>query len=86
MQGPAAGEVAFHKAGRITVGNPCALGAAQHLFGRDRVCLGRAHAPLAVPFKRIGVDPAIAAGPLVTAGCDLLGVSIYLASALAIFA
>ena len=29
-------------------------------------------------FKRLGIDPAIAAGPLVTTGCDVLGVSIYL--------
>ncbi|MEM6273741.1 MAG: magnesium transporter [Myxococcota bacterium] len=29
-------------------------------------------------FKRIGIDPAIASGPLVTTSCDLLAVSIYL--------
>lgn len=29
-------------------------------------------------FKRLGIDPAIAAGPLVTTGCDVLGVSTYL--------
>ncbi len=29
-------------------------------------------------FKRIGVDPAIASGPLVTTSCDILAVSIYL--------
>ena len=29
-------------------------------------------------FKYLGIDPAIAAGPLVTTGCDVLGVSIYL--------
>jgi len=29
-------------------------------------------------FKRLGIDPAIAAGPLVTTGCDVLGVSVYL--------
>jgi len=29
-------------------------------------------------FKRIGIDPAIAAGPLVTTGCDVLGISMYL--------
>ncbi|MEO1481281.1 MAG: magnesium transporter [Myxococcota bacterium] len=29
-------------------------------------------------FKRIGIDPAIASGPLVTTTCDLLAVSIYL--------
>ena len=34
-------------------------------------------------FKRIGIDPAIAAGPLVTTGCDLLGVLIYLGVAIA---
>lgn len=33
-------------------------------------------------FKKIGIDPAIAAGPLVTTGCDLLGVGIYLLVAL----
>jgi magnesium transporter len=32
-------------------------------------------------FKRLGIDPAIAAGPLVTTGCDVLGVSIYLSTA-----
>ena len=31
-----------------------------------------------VLFKRVGVDPAIAAGPLVTTGCDMMGVGIYL--------
>jgi magnesium transporter len=35
-------------------------------------------------FKKIGIDPAIAAGPLVTTGCDVLGVAIYLAVALAV--
>ena len=34
-------------------------------------------------FKKIGIDPAIAAGPLVTTGCDLLGVLIYLCVAIA---
>ncbi len=34
-------------------------------------------------FKRVGIDPAIAAGPLVTTGCDLLGVLIYLLVAIA---
>lgn len=29
-------------------------------------------------FKRLGIDPAIAAGPLVTTFCDLIGISIYL--------
>ena len=33
-------------------------------------------------FKWWGVDPAIAVGPLVTTGCDVLGVSIYLLIAL----
>jgi len=33
-------------------------------------------------FKRLGIDPAIAAGPLVTTTCDVLGVSIYLFVAL----
>ena len=33
-------------------------------------------APLA--FKRVGIDPAIAAGPLVTTLCDVLGVAVYL--------
>ncbi len=33
-------------------------------------------------FKKIGIDPAIAAGPLVTTGCDVLGVAIYLLSAI----
>lgn len=33
-------------------------------------------------FKRIGIDPAIASGPLVTTGCDLMGVVIYLGVAL----
>ena len=33
-------------------------------------------APLA--FKKLGIDPAIAAGPLVTTGCDVLGVAVYL--------
>ena len=37
-------------------------------------------APMA--FKRFGMDPAIAAGPFVTTGCDMLGVSIYLLVAL----
>jgi magnesium transporter len=30
-----------------------------------------------VGFKKIGIDPAIASGPLVTSGCDLLSVSLY---------
>ena len=34
-------------------------------------------------FKRVGIDPAIAAGPLVPTGCDLLGVLIYLLVAIA---
>ncbi len=29
-------------------------------------------------FKRVGIDPALAAGPLVTTMCDILGVSVYL--------
>lgn len=32
-------------------------------------------------FKEIGIDPAIAAGPLVTTGCDVMGVAIYLGAA-----
>ena len=32
-------------------------------------------------FKRVGIDPAIAAGPLVTTGCDVMGVMIYLLTA-----
>ncbi|MBI3178560.1 MAG: magnesium transporter, partial [Deltaproteobacteria bacterium] len=35
-------------------------------------------------FKRLGIDPAIAAGPLVTTGCDVMGVGIYLLVALAV--
>jgi magnesium transporter len=35
-------------------------------------------------FKHLGIDPAIAAGPLVTTACDVLGVSIYLLVALLI--
>jgi len=35
-------------------------------------------------FKRVGIDPAIAAGPLVTTGCDVMGVAIYLGAALLI--
>ncbi|OGQ91127.1 MAG: magnesium transporter [Deltaproteobacteria bacterium RIFOXYA12_FULL_58_15] len=35
-------------------------------------------------FKKVGIDPAIASGPLVTTGCDLLGVGIYLLVALVI--
>ena len=35
-------------------------------------------------FKRLGIDPAIAAGPLVTTGCDVLGVCIYLAVAISV--
>ncbi len=37
-------------------------------------------------FKKVGIDPAIASGPLVTTGCDLLGVAIYLAVSLVILA
>ena len=33
-------------------------------------------------FKQVGIDPAIAAGPLVTTGCDVMGVAIYLAAAM----
>jgi magnesium transporter len=33
-------------------------------------------------FKKVGIDPAIAAGPLVTTTCDVLGVGIYLVVAL----
>jgi len=39
-----------------------------------------------VLFKRMGIDPAIAAGPLVTTLCDLLGVSVYLVAAIAVLA
>lgn len=35
-------------------------------------------------FKKLGIDPAIAAGPLVTTGCDVLGVGAYLAVALVV--
>ncbi len=35
-------------------------------------------------FKKIGIDPAIAAGPLVTTGCDLIGITVYLLVALAL--
>ena len=31
-----------------------------------------------IGFKKIGVDPAVAAGPLVTSGCDMISVSLYL--------
>ena len=31
-----------------------------------------------IGFKKMGVDPAIASGPLVTSACDLLGVGLYL--------
>ena len=31
-----------------------------------------------IGFKKIGIDPAIASGPLVTSGCDMLSVSLYL--------
>ena len=34
-------------------------------------------------FRRIGVDPAIASGPLITSANDLLSVSVYLTIALA---
>jgi len=37
-------------------------------------------------FRRLGVDPAIAAGPLITSFNDLLSVSVYLVIALAILA
>ena len=30
----------------------------------------------------MGIDPAIAAGPLVTTGCDVMGVAIYLVAAI----
>jgi len=33
-------------------------------------------------FKKVGIDPAIAAGPLVTTTCDVLGVGIYLVVAI----
>ncbi len=33
-------------------------------------------------FKRLGIDPAIAAGPIVTTGCDIMAVGIYLLLAL----
>ena len=35
-------------------------------------------------FKKLGIDPAIAAGPLVTTGCDVMGVATYLLVALAV--
>ncbi len=31
-----------------------------------------------IGFKKVGIDPAIASGPLVTSGCDLLSVGLYL--------
>lgn len=33
-------------------------------------------------FKHLGIDPAVAAGPLITTGCDVMGVAIYLGMAL----
>lgn len=33
-------------------------------------------------FQKVGIDPAIAAGPLVTTGCDVMGVAVYLAAAI----
>lgn len=35
-------------------------------------------------FKSVGVDPALGAGPLVTTGCDILGVTTYLLVSMAI--
>jgi magnesium transporter len=35
-------------------------------------------------FRRAGIDPAIAAGPLVTTSCDVIGASIYLLVAIAV--
>lgn len=31
-----------------------------------------------IAFKKLGIDPAIASGPLVTSFCDMLSVSMYL--------
>lgn len=31
-----------------------------------------------IGFKKVGIDPAVAAGPLVTSGCDMISVSLYL--------
>ncbi len=35
-------------------------------------------------FRRVGIDPAIAAGPLVTTSCDVVGVTLYLLVAVAV--
>jgi magnesium transporter len=37
-----------------------------------------------IGFKKVGVDPAVASGPLVTSFCDMLSVSLYLGIILAL--
>jgi magnesium transporter len=37
-----------------------------------------------IGFKKLGIDPAIASGPLVTSFCDMLSVSLYLGIILAL--
>jgi magnesium transporter len=57
----------------VSLGMLCAIG--------ESVSFG-----IALPFlfKRVGVDPAIASGPLITSANDLLSVSVYLGIALLI--
>jgi magnesium transporter len=50
------------------------------LLSMTAAALVGAAAPIV--FKRMNIDPAIAAGPLVTTSCDFLGVAIYLLSAI----
>jgi magnesium transporter len=62
----------------LKIGTPI-LGAA---LGLSMICSMSSAALVGVTapfvFKRLGIDPAIAAGPLVTMGCDVLGISTYL--------
>jgi len=64
--------------GQMTQGDPV-LGIA---LGASMVCSMTAATLVGVGapvvFKRMGIDPAIAAGPLVTTSCDVLGVSVFL--------
>ncbi|MEZ4270667.1 MAG: magnesium transporter [Myxococcota bacterium] len=68
--------------GLLMHGSPI-LGAA---LGLSMICAMTAAAAVGVTapavFKKIGIDPAIAAGPLVTTSCDFMGMSIYLGVAI----
>ena len=55
-----------------------------HLFVLAMLFAGGLGILLPFSFRRIGVDPAIASGPIVTTVNDVISVSVYLAIAISI--